>query len=70
MEGGLGGLGGVGAQAGGQSEHCPHPWEDWEAGAESQPHPLQPRVTLHQGAPSLPYSCLGLSPPESFQTPL
>lgn len=40
----MGGLEEVGAQAGAQSEHCPHPWENWEAGAESKPHPLQPRV--------------------------
>lgn len=38
----------MGAQAGGQSEHCLQPWEDREAGAESQPYPLQPRVTPSQ----------------------
>lgn len=43
-----------GAQAGGQSERYPHPWEDWEAGAESQPHPLRLRVTPDQDHLSLP----------------
>ena len=45
---------GWGAQAEGQSERYPHPWEDWEAGAESQPHPLQLRVTPDQDHLSLP----------------
>ena len=55
-EGGLGWALGWrwGAQAGGQSERYPHPWEDWEAGAESQPPPLRLRVTPDQDHLSLP----------------
>lgn len=50
---------GWGGAGGGQSEHCPHPWEDWEAGAESQPHSLRPRVTPYQDHLSHPIPTWG-----------
>lgn len=59
------GLGEVGAQARGQSENCPCPWEDWEAGAtsQSQPQPLQSRVILHQDYSPPPFYILSLGFP-------
>lgn len=61
---------GVGAQAGGQSRCCLRPWEDWEAGAESQPRPLWPRITPRQDhLPGLWMYSLGLPVLEGTSCP-